>query len=237
MIPDVELISHCFRYWKAWSYQASALILFPPKCRVRLTLCYTEADERSREFIPFFQEQFKTVDSLEFKPMHLEPPRLFRRAIGRNIAAKLTDARLVLFTDADYIFRDCCLDALVEKFPADCILARPRTVRKCPHADGDRLIESATVPGVRDIPAELFQPVRLGAAIGGFQCVTGETARKFGYLDGHRRYQRPAASWQRTREDPVFRRSIKGGRGLGLDLPGVFRLCHSQYGRLHDCEN
>jgi len=234
----IEIVSHCFRYWKSWSYQASALILFPPRCKVKLTLCYTEADERSAEFVPFFQDQFKAVDTVDFSPMHLEPSRLFRRAIGRNIAAKLTEADLVLFTDADYIFRDGCLDALVERFSRDYVLACPSVVRKCPHSEGDRLIEAASVPGVRDIPVDKFEIARLRVAIGGFQCVTGETARKFGYLDGHRRFQRPAIRWQRTFEDTRYRRAIKGGRGVPLDIPEVYRIRHSLYGREHEnCEN
>ena len=50
--------------------------------------------------------------SWNWQPLAKE--KLFRRSIGRNLAAKSTEADWIWFTDADIIFHENCLDTLAE---------------------------------------------------------------------------------------------------------------------------
>jgi hypothetical protein len=79
-----------------------------------------------------------------------------------------------------------------------------------------------------------FEPNSMNRAIGGIQIASGEVCRDRGYLKSHEKAQQPKtpAKWDQTRDDVWFRLDL-GTRGRGLNIPGVYRIRHSQAGRFN----
>lgn len=168
------------------------------------------------------------------RPWAIDAPRLMRRAIGRNMAARELDADWLLYADVDYVFGpNVFFDAPAALSAVKGPLAYVHYITwPIEQADGDRLIERVTAPGFYHyIPGEF--PSRTepepGRAIGGNQWARGEVVRKTGYVPWGR-YQRPASTWQRTYEDAVFRRQLKTS-GEPIELDGVYRIRHTLRGR------
>lgn len=255
MTPDIELVVHCWRYSRLLTYQLSALVLHPPqRARVRAVVFYSQEDRRTCELLqqPRVQSFLYSFEqsSIEIFAWPLETASLLRRAIGRNAAAKASTAPIVWFADCDMPIRGETFDWLVENWPDDAALCYPRHVGKCTHAHGDELIEAVAGHQFYDIDTTDFPAARQRRAIGGTQIVRGALAREHGYLDpGHpknterqalrlaKRYHKPQERWRRTTEDPSYRgwlQHVSGervGRGHALDVPGVYRIRHSKYGR------
>lgn len=236
MAPDLECVSHCWNYSRLLSYQLSSLVLTPPVCQVQMTVCFSLSDADTVSVIEFFEH--KTSRNVKIVGLSMTPEQLCRRAIGRNLAAKATKAGLLWLCDGDQPFGKGCLDAVVEKYDRTKLLCYPRYVCKSTLEYGDSLIAAAERPAVRPVDPTQFTPVKFGRAIGGIQITTGDCAREKGYLPNHRRYQRPAAHWVRTHDDPVYRRYLGEGTGTPIDVPNVMRIRHSKYGRTHiGCQN
>jgi hypothetical protein len=232
----VELVSHCWRYGRMLRYQLSSLFLFPPE-RVAveaLVFCASrEDDAETWETLDYFLG-LGPRENVTVRPWTLAPERLFRRAIGRNLAAQETTADWVWFADCDMTFRQGVFDGLAETlgerserlfYPREIFLHRT-------HALGDAAVERAGgTPGLIDIAPEEFAVHRYRRAIGGVQIVPARVAREVGYCPNGR-WQQPAARWQRARDDVAFRASL-GTPGVGVSIPNVFRLRHSVCGRMH----
>ena len=208
----LELVSHCWRYARMLRYQLSSLFLFPP-CGVQvqaIVFC------TSREHDP---DTWTTLDNflstpappnVAIRPWLLPPEQLFRRGIGRNLAATACEADWVWFADCDMTFREGAFDRLAELvqgrseplfYPSEIRIHRS-------HALGDAAIEHADVTtGLIDVVVEDFVPHRYNRAIGGVQIVPGKIARDVGYCR-NTRWQRPAPCWQGAKEDISFRRSL-----------------------------
>jgi hypothetical protein len=232
---DIEVVSHCWHYSRLLTYQLSSLVLYPPKCEVRMVVFTSDDDLRTQEVRGFFvnTRKFEGEGPRFFAPS-LSTERLCRRAIGRNLAALGTDARIVWFADCDMMFGPGCLDWLSENWPEGNVLGYPHHVGKCTHERGDELIEAVKKPAVMEIDPTDFPPHRQPRAIGGTQIVCGDVARERGYLKDSKRYQRPASRWMRTVDDVVYRKRVLGvGRGTRLEIPNCWRIRHSKYGRKH----
>lgn len=233
-MKQIEIVSHCYAeeipdFAALLTAQLSSLAEFPPeRCRVRYTLCQTPTDRETyrvaREFELLYLNERLPVELLWIMQTKRE---LFRRAIGRNIAAKRTKADILWFADCDYCFGPGCLDALSQmEFTT---LVYPREVLiHLDHATGDSEIARIQPGTLCQLDTSRFVTSRPKVAIGGIQIVPGDMARAKGYCDG--------TKWIQPRRDerpfPDFRddraaRAIYGA-SHAIDLPHVYRLRHTR---------
>lgn len=231
----LEIVSHCWRYSRLLTYQLSSLALFPPQqTSVTLTVFFAPEDRRTLRVLEYFGGLNRT--NVVWRWWGLERGQLLQRAVGRNLAARHTQADWVWFADCDMCFREDCLDRLpaaIAEFPDPdgARLVHPRQVQVSrDHATGDACIARAGFqPRILDVDPDEFVGMRYRRAIGGAQIAPGALLRESGYCPGSR-FQRPADRWQPCRSDRVFRRQI-GAQGTAIDLPHVYRIRHSQRGR------
>lgn len=228
----VEIVSHCWNYSKLLTYQLSSIALFPPKdVDLTMTVFYTKEDERTCRLLDFFDTI--RLDNVHWNWWQIEERVIFRRAIGRNMAALATKADWVWFTDCDQMFREGCLDSLAELMPqqtgplyfpryTNCTKLQPLESPLLRKVEGD--------PQVVDIDPEFFAPVLHTKAIGAVQIARGDIVREIGYCKDEKRHMKPARRMTRAHADVVFRR-ILGTDGEPLDIPGCYRIGHQQKGR------
>ena len=166
---------------------------------------------------------------------------MFRRVIGRNQVALTTDSDLVFFTDVDHCFGWGCLDEL-EVIWNDLKRAGPLPVMVWPHEvlvqasfdDADCFWnQSLEMKGVLHIPPyHSFVATRYYRAIGGVQIVNGDFARKYGYLNGHAKWQSPISPdkpFPSFRDDVKFRRFCEAsGCCFSIPLKNLYRLRHTK---------
>jgi hypothetical protein len=229
---DLEIVSHCWHYGRLLTYQLSSLVLHPPEsARVRMTVFYAEEDRDTVRVLEHFGAL--EVPRVSWNWQVLEEPRLFRRSIGRNLAARQTPANWIWFTDCDVTFQAGSLDELcqeLEECPA--LLAFPREHQVSPMLDfDDPILEAATgEPAVLDLDLSRFEPEVREKAVGGFQIVPGDVARAVGYCADIGLYQRPAAGFGNTWEDRTFR-WLLGTHGTPLSSSRFYRIRHTPKGR------
>ena len=237
----IEIVSHCFShpdvpvYHKLLAYQLAAIVNQPPtRCEVAVTVCALGVDDR---YTLGVLEHFDGL--LDLNIMAIPREQLFRRAIGRNIAAKSTDADLVIFTDCDYVWTREALDWLANMWAAASmmmpVLTYPQIVNiHRTHDIGDAYVARVTTP--LD-PAALmlndadFLPRRESNAWGGMFVVRGDYCREHGYLDGTK-WVEPvpnATHFKQCKCDVPFRKACP--TKAPLDIPGVYRLRHTRAGR------
>ncbi len=229
-MKTIEIVVHCYAekipdFAAMLTAQLSSLVLWTPKtCNVTLRVCAKSGDQLTDEagfgFGPFLAENVFS------DPLWLDGTDIFRRAIGRNIAAKRSNADIVWFADADYLFGEGCLDALAASDFKGLAYPRDIMIHKS-HAVGDAELARIKIGEQFEPDLTLFKPQRIKFAIGGLQIVDGDTARAGGYLDGTR-WVKPttATDFQDTREDRVFRGLFP--KSTALELPNLFRMRHSR---------
>ena len=231
---SVEIIVHCYQYSRLLCYQLSSLLLHPPTVPTQITVFTSDCDENTKKTVAYFQRL-----GLNARIWLLPRVRLFRRSIGRNLAARGTQASVAWFADCDYCFGEGAIDSL-----ADCqkreYLYRPKHLMfQKSHDIGDGYVERLKPdrPRIVDVQPEDFSRARTAKAIGGIQIVAGDTARNFGYLEKWRRgrYQRdvPDTGFQRCVEDSQYRKMLfqQGIEQKTLRIPNVFRIRHTGVGR------
>lgn len=228
----VELVAHCFRYSRVFNYSASALLLHPSKnIEVTYTIFYAMEDEPTRKAVDFWYGR------IPLRPWCLQLPELLNRSIGRNRAAKASNADVVCFIDVDLCFGDGALDALaaIPQDPSDPGYSRlwfpQQLLISKTHALGDEYSLRAREPGVVDIDPADFVPFPQRKAIGNSQLVLGSVAREFGYCDGDERELRPVTdgNWRVTTGDFRYRRQLETD-GKPLDVPNLYRVRQSVEG-------
>ena len=169
--------------------------------------------------------------------MPIEKTRLFRRGIGRNIAARSTEADWIWFADCDVVFHEGALDAAGRVLRGrDDFLVFPTEHKVTDLLEGDDPILRAT--GSRaddelrlmDIEKERFVPEIRKKAVGAFQIVRGDVARAGGYCGTIDFYQQPLQRWQKTYEDRAFR-WLLGTQGTPVQIAGLYRIRHIAKGR------
>lgn len=229
---DLEIVSHCWRYGRLLTYQLSSLVLHPPEStRVRMTVFYSPEDRDTARLLEFFGGQ--DAPNVDWNWQALEEPRLFRRSIGRNLAARSTQANWIWFTDCDVTFQAGSLDDLaVELEDCPALLAFPREHQVSEMLDfDDPILEAAAgEPAVLDLDLSRFEPEIREKAVGGFQLVPGDVARAVGYCAHIDLYQRPANGFGNTWEDRTFR-WLLGTHGLPLETSEFYRIRHAPKGR------
>ena len=230
----VEIVTHCWagqytHFASALHYQLSSLVLYPPKdCEVQSTVCWLYNDKVTEEVInTFLSQRSIRIKSVVFR----DPLELGRRSIGRNYAAKGTGADIVWFADADYLFREGCLDHLVSlPWPGEVTMVYPRSARiASTHGIGDKMLARDREGRLLDIDPKDFISHGHRKAIGGVQIVRGDFARRHGYLNGQRPWSQPAKSpFADFHDDIAYRRYCLGlGQIVGVELPNVFRIRHT----------
>jgi hypothetical protein len=229
---QLEIVSHCWQYSLLLTYQLSSLVLHPPtRLNVRMTVFHSAEDEATVRVLRFFEGQAPARVTWNWWP--LERPRLFRRAIGRNLAALGTRADWIWFTDCDQVFHRGALDILAAALPGQSgPLVYPRQVGCSALLESDDPLFQAlsAQPALVDIDVTRFSPVTHTRAVGALQIVRGDVARALGYCNQIPFYQEPVGHWQKCYEDRTFR-WLLGTQGDPIEIPGLFRVEHARKGR------
>lgn len=231
---NLEIVSHCWRYGHFLNYQLSSLLTHrTEKFDITMTVFHVPEDELVTPVLEYFGEMEVPGITWNWQPLPKE--KLFRRAIGRNLAAKNTKADWIWFTDADILFHENCLDTLADLLQGrDDGLVHPRIgLGTRLLEDDDEILEKGRQgPNVIDIPIAEFTPYGgpRKKAKGPHQITHGDIARACGYCDSIAYYQTPADRWMKTYEDRAFRWLI-GTHGTPLDIPNVCQIRHIVKGR------
>ena len=232
---SLEIVSHCWRYGHLLTYQLSSLVYHrTDKLDITMTVYYCPQDVSTLRVLRFFGDMDLPGITWDWRALPKE--KLFRRGIGRNLAAKSTRADWIWFTDADIVFQEKCLDALAYLLQArDDALVYPETTlgtALLPEDDDDVLRRGRESPALIVIPQQNFALCRGpdNRAKGPYQITHGDIARACGYCESLRLYQRPTKRWRKTYEDSAFRWLI-GTQGTPIDLPGVCQIRHAAKGR------
>lgn len=229
---QLEVVSHCWKYAHMLVYQLSSLVLYPPQnCTVTMTVYYGKEDAATVALLTYFGGL--EVPNVIWNWQCLPPQALFRRAIGRNLAARQSKADWVWFTDCDLLFRAGCVDGLAAALQGrrDVLVypAREHCTGLLPH-DAAILQPDMSSPQVLDVDESLFSVFPRSRATGPLQITHGDVARAVGYCESLSYYQRPSATWCKAYEDRAFRWLLRS-QGVPLDVPGVYRIRHVAKGR------
>ena len=229
---EVEIVSHCWGYAHLLAYQLSSLALHPPqRTTVTMTVFYSEEDPDTAALLEFFGA--KTIPGVTWNWQPLHKYRLFRRAIGRNLAARATRCDWVWFTDCDVVFHAGCLDGLGDALQGRRdALVFPREERvSAMLAPGDPMLEAGKGElRVVEIDTGRFFAQQRDRATGPLQVAHGDVARACGYCEQLAVYQKPVARWAKAHEDRAFRWLLRSS-GEPVEVPGVHRIRHVSKGR------
>jgi hypothetical protein len=231
-MKSIEIIVHAYaisysHYAALLAYQLSSLVIYPPKCKVRITICRVLEDEKVQKTIDYFYKN----ETLDINSFLLTKKEIGRRSIGRNKAALESTGDIIWFADVDYFFGENCLDFLSEMdWPKNASIIFPRRNKITRyHGLGDEIINRMIGrPRTLDIDKGEFKKFSQKKAIGGLQIVKGEFARKYGYCR-RRAWQMPLdPPFSNTREDVVYRKFCETqGVMVGITLPQLFRIRHT----------
>ena len=232
----LEIVSHCWRYAHLLNYQLSSLVHHRTRrLAITMTVYYSPEDESTLRVLRFFGEMKLPGVAWSWRPVPKE--QLFRRSIGRNLAAKGTRADWIWFTDADVVFHERCLAALADRLQGrDDALVYPRITLGTPllPEDHEVLRKGREGPALLAIPRQAF-PLRRASnrAKGPFQITHGDVARACGYCASIGLYQRPATRWRKAYEDGAFR-WLLGTPGRAIEVPDICQIRHLVRGRYRE---
>lgn len=229
---SLEIVSHCWRYAHLLAYQLSSLVLHPPS-RLSVTMTVFHAAEDASTVALLADFGARRAPNVTWNWRALDPGRLFRRGIGRNLAARATAADWVWFTDCDLLFHAGCLDGLADALQGRrdaLVFPREEAVSGLLDAHDPLLERGRTGPMPVDIDAGRFQRQARDRATGPLQIAHGDIARACGYCEQLRVYQKPSPVWTKCTEDRAFR-WLLGTHGVPVDVPGVYRIRHASKGR------
>ncbi|HUG98224.1 MAG TPA: glycosyltransferase family A protein [Gammaproteobacteria bacterium] len=229
---SLEIVSHCWGYAHMLAYQLSSLVLHPPaRLDVTMTVFYAVEDEDTVALLEFFGT--RTVPGVTWNWRVLDKGRLFRRAIGRNLAARETACDWVWFTDCDVLFHAGCLDGLASALQGRrdaLVFPREEHISALLKPSDEMLNAARSAPRVVDIDVGRFTAQQRDRATGPLQITHGDIARACGYCANLRVYQQPSSGWAKAHEDRAFRWLLRT-RGQPVDVPGVYRIRHLSKGR------
>lgn len=228
---NIEIVSHCWRYSNMLTYQLSSLVVNPPtKAHITMSVFYSKEDKETCDLLAYFQTL--TPPNVTWNWQAIPKEKLFRRAIGRNYAAKNTKADWVWFTDCDIIFHENCIDSLSEQLQGrNDILCYPRQERATEMLSSDNpILEAGWSPQVMDINVNEFKVFTRDRAKGEYQIAHGDVARTVGYCERVSIYQTPSDAWCKCYDDRAFR-WLLGTQGTPLEVEGAYQIRHVQKGR------
>ena len=225
----VEIVSHCWNYTRLLVYQLSSLALYEPYTPTMLTVFAAESDDDTVMAVETFRAEGVNAR------LWLQPrDELVNRSIGRNMAAKATRADVVWFADCDLVFGDGAIDSLYmdEAWSGEEKLFRPNHVLNHNSREiGDEYIDRVGSLCSYDVEDRDFTRIRIRKASGAYQIVSGDVARKYGYVPDIRTHQQPyrQPNFRRTFSDVGYRKQLNRAgvlRGT-VDIPNVYRIRHT----------
>ena len=228
---QLEIVSHCWGYSNMLTYQLSSFVNYPPtKCALTVTVFYAKEDVKTQAVLDFFKQ--KSVANVTWNFQEMSKGKLFRRGIGRNMAARSSKADWLWYTDCDIIFHENCLDSLAEQLQGKKeSLYYPQQERTTEMlAQDDPMLRQDSEPQLVDIDSDGFSLHSRDKAKGAFQIVHGDVARAIGYCEKLKMFQTEDDRWRKTYEDTAFKWLISS-EGIPLDIDGVFQIRHVQKGR------
>jgi hypothetical protein len=226
----IEIVSHCWGYSRLLACQLAALIAHPPAAvTVTMTVFHAEADTATVDLLARIGAI--RVPGVRWQWRRLPPPQLFRRSIGRNLAARATTADWIWFTDCDVVFGPGALDGLaVAVRGSRSPLVYPEIELATVVLDAASIAQGTPETLLRHADPARCTARRLTRATGPMQITRGDTARALGYCAAVGAFQQPARRWCKAHEDRVFRRQLRTA-GTPLPVPAVYRLRHAEKGR------
>ncbi|MCP3673609.1 MAG: glycosyltransferase family 2 protein [Gammaproteobacteria bacterium] len=234
---NLEIVSHCWQYSNMLTYQLSSFVNYSPtKAHLTVTVFYSKDDKKTAAVLSFFEQ--KSVKNITWNFHALENKKLFRRGIGRNMAARATKADWIWYTDCDIIFHKNCLDSLVMQVQGSQeIIYYPYQERTTDMLEkSDPMLNNESKPQIVDINIDQFSLHSRDKAKGAFQIVHGDIARAIGYCEKIRIFQTESEHWRKTYEDTAFRWLVASD-GLPIDIDGVFQIRHVSKGRYTEQSN
>jgi hypothetical protein len=230
----LEIVSHCWRYGHLLTYQLSSLVQH--RCEdldLTMTVFHAPGDESVARVLEYFGGL--ALPGITWNWQALPREQLFRRSIGRNLAARATTADWIWFTDADILFHEGCLARLAGQLQGrDDALVYPATTLATAllPEDDPILARGRAGPALLDIPLDALRPFggEYTRAKGAYQIVHGDIARACGYCGTIPHYQSPAQKWMKTYEDRAFRWLIDT-QGVPIEIPNVCQIRHLAKGR------
>jgi hypothetical protein len=231
----IEICAHAFRYPRLLAFHLSGYVLHPPETETLVTICYSHSDSTVTPTLDYFGAI--KAQNVEWRWLDLPHEQLMRRAIGRNMVCRTTDAEYLLLSDIDYILRGPVLDAAVDEMRTHApYLFYPRVpMQSISHEHGDAEIERVNEPGIYELDESRYTEISIDRPIGGCQWYPGDVARQKGYLPKGHKFLSPEPQWRQTRCDK-HARGYSGLDSLGLSVEGVYRIRHSDRGRFNkDC--
>ncbi len=228
----LEIVSHCWNYSHFLIYQLSSIAIYAPKqCLLTVTIFYSTEDSASARLLGYFNNL--NVNRVKWNFVSLPKESLFRRAIGRNMAAIHTVADWIWFTDCDVLFQDGAFDSLAEQLVGSQeSLVFPKCMRASRRLnDNDPIVQKGkSTIGVLDIDPSNFSDCVYDKAIGPLQITHGDVARACGYCGSLSGYQQPEVHWSKAYEDRAFR-WLLGTKGRPVDVPNLLYIRHAEKGR------
>lgn len=224
----LQIVSHCWQYTHLLAYQLNSLVAYPPQTlNLTFTVFYAREDEATRQLLEAFSQ--RSVPGVIWDFQVLETPQLMRRAIGRNKAAKSTQADWIWFTDCDVLFYESALDTLGQVLQGrQDVLVYPQTLLATSLLSDDDPLLSQQEQFKLDRTA--FSERHFDRATGPIQIMHADAARQFGYCEQLSVYQEPKQRWVKTYEDRAFR-WLLGSQGLPVDVPNLYWIRHQEKGR------
>ena len=231
----LDIISHCYcppgvsQYAQMLRWQYASLVDHPgPFESIDLTVCFSDQDEQT---VGAIEDILKVrSDRVRLAQWNMIPERLFRRSIGRNDCALMTQADVVWFVDVDYFVGAGFLDAVAKTLNLKSTLNFPSHINVCNnHVTGDEMLSSG------EIDSKLFYEAKIRRAIGGVQFIGGDIARQDGYNKGSK-WMRPVSvepGFRQCKCDVAWRRSMvrRYGPAERFLAKGLHRMRHSKDGR------
>lgn len=242
---SIRIVTHCYaatlpQYAVFLRAQLSSLVLFPTATQATIAVCCCPADARTLSVLSDFRSIFKE----RLEEIHMPPEKLFRRAIGRNLAVFDCKDDIVWFTDVDHYFGSGCLDSLQTawesiKFydaPKKSVIAGmwPKLLQiHKTHEMGDAFVKAhLNDRGLLPIDPSDFKETHYRSAIGGVQIVDGDYARTYGYLRNQKRWLRPVSPekpFPSFTDDVKFRKHAEGvAPARQIEMVGLYRLRHTK---------
>ena len=229
---SIEIVSHCWQYSRLLAYQLTSLVQNPvSNATITMTVFYAKEDQATSQLIAFFSNY--TLPNVSWNWQPLPRQRLFRRSIGRNIAAKRSNADWIWFTDCDLTFQAGCLDSLNTALQGcqDALVFPLVESKTNVYTDADIVTKnSLEKPELLSVDASEFKAHAITRATGPLQITHGDVARAVGYCADIAYYQKSQEQFQKATEDRVFR-WLLGTQGVGLAIEGVCRIQHANKGR------
>jgi len=231
----LEIVSHCWNYSHFLAFQLGSLIANPPpdNLPVTVTIFYSPEDCGTLKLLQRIDSI--NVANVTWNWQSLPAPYLFRRSIGRNLAARNTSADWVWFTDCDETFQKGCLESLHKALQqTEATLVYPALEhRTAPLENSVFEIDYSSqswLETICQLPLEQFHVSKMSRATGPLQISRGNVVRELGYCDSVSCFQKPETQFAKAHEDRVFR-WLLGSQGTAMDIDGVYRIQHRVKGR------